>query len=720
MSSFGQEETATAVRQGLEELGFEPPSSIVLNKIPFSGNWGWATPACFQLASAEKKAGRDIVPAQRAQEIAESLREKLVASGDFFQVEASRGYVNIFFETGEVAGKLLDAVFTQGADYGRSPDRGERVMIEFSQPNTHKAFHVGHLRNVCLGQSLAQILDFAGFEVLRANYPGDIGLHVIKCLWCYQRFHKGEQPPANKGRWLGEMYAEADGLLSRADEYRDNVIEFIRGATRPETAGGLIWKSLAAIFLSRIESALGAAESDSEVKQDLVTLLHQFWMEEPFEFNEIAYRTIADVVWDIWVDLGLELEDAAANAHGDEKEADIVRKLSAKHSEIGLHPERWGYARELRHLFHRWEAEDPELQALWEETRQWSLDDFKRIYAQLGTDFDVWFYEHEEEKGGKEIVRELVDRGLATDLRPTGPVLLKLDEILKNEKPDYRTIVILRADGTSLYSTKDLSLAKRKFEEFKADRSIYVVDVGQALYFKQIFKVLELWGFEQASKCFHLSYEIVRLPSGKMSSREGSVVFYDDFYRDALSKAREAVDDKRSEEQFADLPDLDTAQRDKVAAAVALGAMKYGMLSVDNNKQINFDFERSLSFQGQTAPYIQYSHARACRILEKAGGERPDASVYRNIDVETAEINLMEQIAAFSTEVERSAREYKPHFIAVYLYKLAKSFNEFYRDCPVLRADEEIREARLALVAATHQTLANGLRLLGIPAPDVM
>ncbi len=715
MSVLREDRIRDAIREAVQAIGQAPPEKVVLQKIPFSGMWGWGSPVCFQLASAERKAGLDVRVDVRSQELAEQLRKHLEAGGEFHRVEAVKGYLNVFFDIAGVAGRLLGSIRGEGVQFGRGEAIDERVMIEYSQPNTHKAFHVGHLRNVCLGHALSNILDFAGFDTVTANYPGDIGLHVIKCLWCYLKYHEGEEPAEQKGRWLGEIYAEADSRLREADAYRERVADFLVSVTREGEgeSSAEVRQALAARFSESAERALAAG--GDEFRRDFTAFQERAADGLPLEVNELAHRPLGDWLWQVWGEIEEWLDELAG------RHPDSVQALLGRYRSVGTHPERWGHAREIKELFGRWEARDPELVALWEKTRQWSLEDFGRIYRQLGVDFEVWFYEHEVEESGKEIVEDLVRAGIAEDLRPSGPVLVHIDEKLGLEEPRYRTLIVLRSDGTSLYSTKDLALARTKFEKYHVDRSIYVVDAGQSLYFQQIFKVLELWGFPQAGKCFHLAYEIVRLPGGKMSSREGSVVFYDDFYGEALRRARESVDSKRSEEQFSDLPDLDESRRREVADAVALGAMKYGMLAVDNNKPILFDFEKALSFEGQTAPYIQYAHARACRILEKGGAaEGQPAGSYEGLEVNDSEVNLLEVLAGFPQQVQRAAREYKPLLIAVYLFELAKSFADFYRDCPVIQAEEGVRAARLGLVDATRQVLANGLGLLGIPAPRYM
>lgn len=719
MSALSQDSIVELVVEGLREAGLQPPRVIRLTRIPFSGGWGWATPVCFQLASLERKSDPSLDVGLRSQQMAEALRDALSDMGDFSKVEAAKGYVNLYFEAGRVANELLSIVLERGEDFGRGASKGERVMIEYSQPNTHKAFHVGHLRNVCLGHALCRVMDFAGFDAVPANYPGDIGMHVIKCLWCYLSFHREQTPPENRGRWLGEIYAQADALLTEANRYRSEVVACLQQAL---ASRGSLGARMRDWFQGECLKASAARGDDVEWQGDIRTLSERLRQEEPFEINDIVHRPVGDWLWNLWLAFGRELTLLRAEVakEASSEDADAIRQCAQRNESIGADPEKWFYAKEMRRLLRRWEARDPEIVDLWRETRQWSLDDFQRIYAQLGAEFEAWFFESEAEESGKEIAEELVEKGIATDLRPNGAVIVEIDKRLGLDTDEYRTLVILRSDGSSLYSTKDLSLAKRKFEEYGVDRSIYVVDVGQSLYFRQIFKVLELWGFEQARKCFHLAYEVVRLPSGKMSSRSGSVVFYDDFYQEALDRARRGVDEKRGLEHHSEVPDLDQVQRGEVARAVALGAMKYGMLCVDNNKPITFDLDSALSFEGQTAPYIQYAHARACRILEKAGAAEGTDFDYAAIAIETAEIDLLETIAAFPHEVERAAGEFKPLYIAVYLYKLAKTFSDFYRDCPVLKGEEAVRRSRLALVDAARQTLANGLRLLAIPAPRVM
>lgn len=719
---FRNEESRAAalINDALVRLGYGQ-RTFDMRAIPFSGVWGTSTSVCYQVATeqltetieaetadlSKKEAKRRTQELVRdaAQGIAEQVVADLGSQDGFAKVEATNGYINIVFDTNHFSNLVVGSVLAAGNDYGQGPTRADRVMVEFSQPNTHKAFHIGHLRNVCLGNALTRILGFAGYDVLAANYIGDIGLHVIKTLWCYQTFHQGEEPPREqRGRWLGDIYTESDQRLN----YRQEVVSFLNEVASQD-----------AIFVEMIDRMMKELWKTHKVGEDVAYLLGQIGHRREIKADAILDDTTIEKFWPIvGKQLAQDLEDAIANEDTPLAE-DEVRVPVPVHQEwlqrweqLGKHLDWWPHVPEwqqaVRQTFQRWEQKDPDFIALWEETKTWSMEDFRRIYDQLDVHFDVWFYESEVEEPGREIVRELLEREIA-EISDGLPVV-KIDEKLGLEKETYRTMPILRSDGTTLYSTKDLALTKAKFEDYGVDRAIWVVDVRQSLYFQQIFKIMELWGFEQASKCFHLSYETVMLPSGAMSSRAGNVVLYDDVANAVLDRAREIIDEKN--------PSLPDELKVKIARDVGTGSMKYGMLARDNNRVLVFDIEEALSFEGHSAPYIQYAHARACRILEKVDEPGSGELVFEEMQPE--EIDLLEQVAIFPSEIERAATEYKPLIIANYVYDLAKRFNDFYRACPVLQAPEPQRSARLALVAAARQTLANGLGVLGITAPETM
>jgi arginyl-tRNA synthetase len=349
---------------------------------------------------------------------------------------------------------------------------------------------------------------------------------------------------------------------------------------------------------------------------------------------------------------------------------------------------------------------------LWERTRRWSLEGFDDIYRMMGVQFDHVFYESEEEESGKEVIEDLIKRGIAHDDRPSGgSVFIPLDE-LAGTKDKYRVLVVLRSDGSSLYATKDIPLTIKKMEQFKLDKAVWVVDVRQALYLSQIFKTVELMGYPWAKDLYHLAYEIVNLPGNvTISSREGSVVLLEDLVREATRRARQIVDEKNAE--------LPEARKDEVARAVALGSIKYPMVSRESNKVVTFDWESALDLNGQAAPYMQYACVRASSILRKAGG-LPSGATPTPVELQPAEVTLVDLIARLPDEVQKAAADYKPMTIANLAYDLAKAFNDFYKDCPVLQADEITRAFRLKLTAAARQAINNCLFLLGINTPEVM
>lgn len=587
----------SALIETLKALGHEPPQRLDLRGIPFSGQWGLATSVCMQLSRGaangevpeglSKKEQKRLIESrsrERAQSLADEVADRLRQRSVFSDVQAVNGYVNMFFDTSNVARRLLAEVHDSGEGYGRGEPKTDKVMIEYGQLNTHKQAHVGHLRNISLGDALVRIMEFDGHEVIRATYIGDIGAPVIKWLWGYCKWHRDEPIDADDGPYWERVYVEANSAIKENPEYD----------------------------------------------------------------------------------------------------------------------------REYREMFARWDRQDPEVVELWERTRELSLTYLRRVFDDLGVRFDAWFYESQFESPGKQVVRELLNRGIA-EIDEGAPVV-HIDQKLGLSKDTYRTALLQRSDGTSLYFTKELALTRAKFDQYNVDTSLNVVDVRQSLYFQQVFKVLELFGYEQAANSAHVPYEYVTLATGPMSSRQGNTISYDEFAADMFERTLSTVREKN--------PDMSEDQQREIASDVSVGSMKFGMLDRDNTKLLVFDREEALDFDGFSAPYVQYAHARACRILEKA--PEADWTDLRPENLSTPEINLLEAIGGLGESVSRAAREHKPLHLVNYVYNLAKVFNEFYRESPVLRAEDDVRNYRLALVHATRTALANGLRLLGIPAPEVM
>jgi arginyl-tRNA synthetase len=378
---------------------------------------------------------------------------------------------------------------------------------------------------------------------------------------------------------------------------------------------------------------------------------------------------------------------------------------------------REAYDKERREMYRKWDAGDPNVRELWRVTREWSMEELREVLDMLDVKMDVWFYESDVDEPSKAIVDELIAKNIADDERPQGgAVIVKIDEKLGLTKEKYRTNVILRKDGTTLYLTKDLALAKVKFEQYHVDRSIYVVDVRQSLHLQQAFAILKLWGFPQAEKCYHLGYGFVSLPEGAMSARRGRVVLFKDVADEAVKRVL-AVESEKS-------GDVPINEREKIAYQIGMGALVYSMLSVDNNKDIVFDINEALSFDGRTGPYIQNAYVRANSILKKSNvdNRKPDLGTSTfDYELTKHEIELVELISRFPQTVEQAANEYRPLVMAAYAYEMANTFHSFYHAVNVLQTEnEKTRSARLRLVMAAKQTIQNALRLLGIQAPEVM
>jgi arginyl-tRNA synthetase len=737
---IAQEEHAAvdAIRAALADIGIDPGNRPVdLRALPFEGTWGSASTVSRLLAGelvnrdleasgeleglskkeAKKRVNELVGP--RSQELATQVAAKVAETGRFATVEAVNGYINITYNANTVAANLMSEVFGKGDRYGWAPEgsQTEKVMIEHSQLNTHKAAHVGHLRNICLGVAVTNIVTAAGYPTMPVNYIGDIGRHVIRCLWCYQNFHLGEEPQgdASKGRWLGDIYAEADARLN----FRKEALSFLNA---------LIQEDL--VFAAAVDRMLRFLWRTNTVDgEDIAYLLGRISSQQPIDLAELRDENVIATFWPIIGEqLQVQLDNVPDEVDIDESvdvdaATDITPSMSieervAAWQNLNENIAWWPYVPEwdqqTRDMFQLWEQKDPEFVALWQKTRDWSMADLYRIFEEFGATFDHYFWESEAEDPGREIVKELLQRGIA-EISDGLPVV-KIDEKLGLENETYRTMPILRSDGTTLYSTKDLALTKQKFEEYDIDRSVWVVDVRQSLYFDQIFKILELYGFEQAEECIHLGYEFVALPSGAISSRKGNAPMLEDVRDAMLERALSVIQEKN--------PTLPVETQQKVARQVAIGAIKYVMLARDGNKVIIFDPEEALSFEGHAAPYIQYAHARACRILENGGIDVPGlSSNLENLDfgeTQPEELALLSAIADFPAVVHRAAEEFRPLHITNYVFEVAKRFNDFYHACPVLISEEPVRTARLTLVAATRTTLKNGLALLGIEAPEIM
>ena len=507
-------------------------------------------------------------------EISKELKNKIQLNKQIVKIEANGPYLNFYVNKGYLAEQTISKILKQKECYGAQKKKKEKVMIEYSQPNSHKAFHVGHIRGTSIGEALSRILTYNGYKVLQANYSGDTGAHIGKWLWNYLDKHNGEKPPKDSvEKWVADIYVEA---------------------------------------VQRIVN----------------------------------------------------------NPELEEKSKEIIYKLENN--------------------------KDPKLNKLWNKTKQWSVDAFNKIYNDLDAHFDYWFWESEMEDKGKEIVKELLKEHLA--------IISQGVPVMDLKQYNLGVWVLLRQDGTTLYSAKDLALANIKFNKYKIDKSIYVVANHQALHFQQLFKTLELMKFKQAKDCYHLSFEMVILPEGKMSSRTGQNILYTDMKEELLQYSLEETKKRHK--------DWNKKQAEKSANAITIAALKFQMLIQDENKIITFNLEKSLDFEGETGPYIQYVYARINSILNRI--KNKSAKPNYNLLEKEEEINLIKKLNQFEESIIKSAELYKPSILARYTLELTQLFNKFYHSCPVLNNNKQLENSRLVLVKATKQVLEIALGLLAI------
>lgn len=510
-------------------------------------------------------------------------------ASDLFSVQAAGPYLNFKFSNKAFAQWVLNPILDKSYFKRKMYQSSPKTMIEFSQPNTHKELHVGHMRNLCLGDTLIKLLKFSGQDILSSTFPGDVGTHVAKCLW-YMKYHNKEAVPAQgKGEWLGRMYSTAN---------------------------------------NKLENEKGTPQED--INRGQLT--------------------------------------------------EILKQLEHKKGEF---------------------------YDLWKETREWSIQLMKSVYDWANVEFDMWYWESDVDSASVELVKDLYKKGQL--IQSQGAIGMDLTS------ENLGFCMLLKSDGTGLYASKDLELARRKFTDYKIEKSIYVVDLRQALHFQQVFRVLEKIGFEQAQNCYHLQYNFVELPDGAMSSRKGNIVPLSELVRQMEAK----ITTDYLTRYKGEWPDSEITE---TATKIAQGAIKYGMLKQDPGKKIVFEMTEWLKLDGESGPFIQYSYARINSLIQKIGmKEKPGSLVAWDSMAEKPERDLVQFLSYFHHYVYLSAENYKPSTLCGYLYDLAKRFNYFYHECPIAQAPTEpLKEARIHLARATGLVLEQGLALLGIPVPQRM
>ena len=363
--------------------------------------------------------------------------------------------------------------------------------------------------------------------------------------------------------------------------------------------------------------------------------------------------------------------------------------------------------RQAQKMLLDWEAGDPEVKALWSRMNSWVYAGFQQTYNQLGVDFAKYYYESDTYLLGKDIIDEGLEKGVFFK-KEDGSVWIDLTEDGLDQK------LVLRADGTSVYITQDLGTAQLKYDDFKVDKSIYVVGNEQDYHFKVLFLILQKLGKSWAKGLYHLSYGMVDLPSGKMKSREGTVVDADELMDDMIRTAQERTEELGKVDGFSE------AEKTDLYNMIGLGALKFFLLKVEPKKRLLFDPNESIDFQGHTGPFIQYTHARIRSVLAKADYKTRISSNH-SLELTILERELIVNLSKYPDVISAAAKEYSPAHIANYVFELAKLFNKFYHEESILKAeDTSVRNFRLDLAAACAATINKGMALLGIRVPSRM
>lgn len=490
--------------------------------------------------------------------------------------------------------------------FGHAPRNGQKVMVEYSSPNTNKPLHLGHLRNNFLGRSIAEILKANGNEVVKTCIVNDRGIHICKSMIAWQLFGNGATPASThtKGdHFVGDYYVKFN------DEYKRQV-EALK--------------------------AQGKLDEEAEKTAPIMLATQQMLLD--------------------------------------------------------------------------WEAGKPEVMELWRNMNSWVYAGFDATYQRIGSDFDKTYYESNTYLLGK----DLVETGLAKGVfyqKPDGSVWIDLTADGLDEK------LVRRKDGTSVYITQDIGLAEQKQKEFNASQSIYVVGDEQNYHFKVLKLICQKLGLPSADGIYHLSYGMVELPTGKMKSREGTVVDADDLVEEMVNIARQKT------EELGKVKDFTTEELTELYDTIGLGALKFFLLRVDPKKKMVFNPEESIDFHGFTGPFIQYTHARIKSILRKAGGEAilqtPNSKLQTTLLPLEKELSI--HLETFPAVLEDAAHEHDPSKVAIYVFNLAKIFNSFYTEHSIGNAEsQEKKELRLQLSRLTAQVIKNGMSVLGIKVPERM
>ena len=649
--------------------------------------------------------------------LGEQLGNYLVQNtGLFSAFSIVSGFLNLSVKD-SVWGSFLQNNFNN-AQYGEQYKTDNRVMVEYSSPNTNKPLHFGHLRNIFLGAAVSEVLKSTGNEVVKATLINDRGIHICKSMIAWQHFANGATPSSSelKGDHLvGDYYVKFnDELKKDIKPHLSNINE--KGEIPSHLSLGNQEKIKNLISeVSVIKNILtNEAKSIDNEKISKLGVPAEIAIESAIEGNK-KWKNVVKC-FDSAEDLTKEQIEQKQTELKKllKKVTDIEEKIDKKQEEIEdivIAASHWML--EAQEMLRKWEAGDKDVRDLWQRMNGWVYDGFDVTYNRLGITFDKKYYESETYLLGKKIVEDGLQKG-ALFTKENGSVWIDLKEDGLDEK------LLLRGDGTSVYITQDLGTAKLKHDDYNLNQSVYVIGDEQNYHMQVLKLILKKVGEPCADTIHHLSYGMVELPSGKMKSREGTVVDADDMVDEMLRLASEQAEEAGKTDGFTE------AELTQLYETIGLGALKFYLLRVDPKKKMIFDPKESIDLHGFTATFIQYAHTRICSILRKEQMPlMPESNHFNSFkltqDIAPLEKKLILHLEQYPSILEAAATEFNPSELCNYSFQLAQSFNTFYDVHSISKAEnEEKKQLRLMTVVMTASVLRHAMRLLGIALPERM
>jgi arginyl-tRNA synthetase len=578
-------------------------------------------------------------PQETAQKIGDFLQSKIK---EISKYEVVQGFLNLTLNDEFWLDKFNEVKNTPNFGFEKANSKGT-LMVEYASPNTNKPLHLGHLRNIFLGFSVAEILKAAGHKVIKTQIINDRGIHICKSMLAWERFsplnEKGErETPENSGlkgdKLVGKYYVEFDKQLNK------------------------------------------------EAKEII-----EKWNNQQFEhFSEETKKAVLN-----FFEAKKNKDEKAISAIDDK-----IKELAKNETSILL---------DAKQMLVKWEARDPHIYLLWSTMNGWVYKGFEKTYQTMGVDFDKNYYESDTYLIGKEVIAEGLRKGVFYK-KEDGSVWIDLSDEGLDEK------LLLRSDGTAVYITQDIGTAIERFKDYPDLEGVtYTVGNEQDYHFKVLFLILKKMGYKWADSCYHLSYGMVDLPSGKMKSREGTVVDADDLMEEVIESAKIMTQERGH------IEGMSNDEKENLFRMIGLGGLKYYLLKVDPKKRMLYNPEESIELNGNTGPFIQYAHARIQSLLKKA----KEISNYSINELGKDEKEIIKQMIQFPNIILEAAKEQSPAVIINYCYDLVKEFNQFYQNKPILiEENEDVKNLRLQICKNVGEIIHKSMKLIGVEVPNRM